>query len=108
MVANSSSHQALSHGIVTRFISFVHSGDPNAVKGVFQWFLLPQVSPAEDLIAPGFPTWPKYSVEKPSSLVFNATEKPNVLNVHIEPDTFREKGFRLFETYPYELDFLNG
>jgi len=34
MVANSSSHRALSHGIVTKFVSFVHSGDPNAVKGV--------------------------------------------------------------------------
>ncbi|KAK0743040.1 Alpha/Beta hydrolase protein [Schizothecium vesticola] len=89
VVANSSAHRALSHGIITTFVSFVHSGDPNAVK------------------APGFPTWPKYSVEKPSNLVFNATEEPDVLNVHVEPDTFREEGFRLFETYPYELDFLN-
>ncbi|KAK0621004.1 neuroligin-4 [Immersiella caudata] len=89
MVANSSSHQALSHGIVTKLVSFVHSGDPDAVK------------------APGFPAWPKYSVKSPSNLVFNATEKPDVLNVHVEPDTFREEGIRLFETYPYQLDHLS-
>ena len=65
------------------------------------------VPPADDLLAPGFPTWPAYSVEKPSNLVFNATKSPDVLNVHVEPDTFREKGFRLFETYPYQLDFPN-
>ncbi|KAK4450500.1 lipase 4 [Podospora aff. communis PSN243] len=89
VVANSSSHRALSYGIMTKLVSFVHSGDPNVVK------------------APGFPTWPKYNIKEPTNLVLNATEKPDILNVHVEPDTFRKEGFRLFEMYPYELDLTS-
>lgn len=63
--------------------------------------------PTDDLLpVPGFPTWPEYSVKEPVNLVFNATEMPDLLNVHVEPDTFREEGFRLFEAYPHELDYI--
>ncbi|KAK5652277.1 hypothetical protein OQA88_10625 [Cercophora sp. LCS_1] len=86
VVANSSSHRALAHGISSKLVAFVHSGDPNIIQ------------------APGFPAWPRYSVEKPANLVFNATAEPDALNVHVESDTYRQEAFSLFEGYPYELD----
>jgi hypothetical protein len=48
------------------------------------------------------PTWPLYSLEKPSNTVFNATDSG--LNMHIEPDTWREEGMALFAKYPTEFD----
>jgi hypothetical protein len=46
-------------------------------------------------IVPDVPAWPKYSVDGPSSLVLNATIVPNVLNIHVEANTWREGGMAL-------------
>ncbi|KAK4245491.1 lipase 4 [Corynascus novoguineensis] len=89
-VAKSSSHLALSHAISAMLIAYVYTGDPNSV------------------LIPNVPTWPKYSVDKPSNLVLNATEVPDVLNIHIEPDTWREEGMALWAKYPLELDLAMG
>jgi hypothetical protein len=56
----------------------------------------------------GVPTWPKYSVDEPVNLVLNATEVPDQLNVHVEPDTWREEGMALWAKYPEELDLYVG
>jgi hypothetical protein len=54
------------------------------------------------------PTWPKYSVDEPVNLVLNATAVPDQLNVHVEPDTWREEGMALWAKYPEELDLYIG
>ncbi|KAH6847818.1 Alpha/Beta hydrolase protein [Chaetomium sp. MPI-CAGE-AT-0009] len=89
-VPDSSAHRALSEAISTRLIAYVYSGDPNFVE------------------VPGVPAWPKYSVENPSNLVLNATEVPDELNIHVEPDTWRQEGMALWAEYPLELDIYRG
>lgn len=59
------------------------------------------------IIVAGFPKWPKYSLKSPTNIVFNATETPDVLNVHVEPDTWREEGMALWPKYAMELDLLS-
>ncbi|KAL2159330.1 hypothetical protein VTH06DRAFT_2333 [Thermothelomyces fergusii] len=89
-VANSSSHVALSHAISAMLIAYIYTGDPNAAH------------------VPGVPVWPKYTVDNPSNLVLNATETPDVLNIHVEPDTWREEGMALWAEHPLELDLALG
>lgn len=48
-----------------------------------------------------FPEWPVYSVEEPVNMVLNATL--DALNVHVEPDTWREEGMALWDKYEIEL-----
>lgn len=52
----------------------------------------------------GVPEWPKYTVDNPTNMVLNATEAPDRLNVHVEPDTWRAEGMALWTQYPLELD----
>ncbi|GAB1318454.1 Carboxylic ester hydrolase [Madurella fahalii] len=89
-VANSTSHLALSHGISARLIAYVYNGNPNSIH------------------VPKMPAWPKYNLKRPSNLVLNATEVPDMLNVHVEPDTWREEGMALWAKYPLELDMFSG
>ncbi|KAK3293163.1 Alpha/Beta hydrolase protein [Chaetomium fimeti] len=91
-VPDSEAHRALAEVISTRVIAYVYSGDPNFVEGT----------------VPNVPAWPKYSVENPSNLVLNATQVPDKLNIHIEPDTWREEGMALWAEYPLELDLFIG
>lgn len=60
------------------------------------------------VIDPDVPAWPKYTVENPSNLVLNATAVPDKLNVHVEPDTWRQEGMALWAKYPLELDIFIG
>jgi hypothetical protein len=41
-------------------------------------------------------------------MVLNATEVPDQLNIHVEPDTWREEGMALWAEYPLELDLAGG
>lgn len=52
------------------------------------------------------PKWPKYTVEEPANMVFNATAEPDRLHNHVEPDTWRPDGMALWAKYPLELDFV--
>ncbi|KAL2174099.1 Alpha/Beta hydrolase protein [Thermothelomyces heterothallicus CBS 202.75] len=88
-VANSSSHLALSHAISAMLISYFYMGDSN-----LSW----ACQSGQSII----------SVEKPSNLVFNATETPDVLNKHDEPDIWREEGMTLWAEHPLELDLAIG
>ena len=54
-------------------------------------------------LAKDFPDWPVYSGEEPVNLVLNATD--DALNVHVEPDTWRQEGMALWDTYGIELQF---
>ncbi|KAK4204589.1 Alpha/Beta hydrolase protein [Triangularia verruculosa] len=83
----SRAHLQLSHGIAAKLIGYIYTGDPNAIS------------------VPGFPTWPKYDVRKPTNLVLNATEHPDRLNVHVEPDTWRKEGMAVWPSNPFELDY---
>jgi hypothetical protein len=47
-----------------------------------------------------------YSVENPSNMVFNATAVPDLLNIRIEPDTWRKEGMALWGKYVLELDIM--
>ncbi|KAK4157746.1 hypothetical protein C8A00DRAFT_29283 [Chaetomidium leptoderma] len=88
VAANSSAHLELSHQIPAQLIAYVYAGDPNAVK-------------LKDM-----PVWPKYTLEKPVNMVWNATNEPDQLNNHIEADTWREEGMTIWAEYPLELDFI--
>ncbi|KAK4641587.1 hypothetical protein QC761_500510 [Podospora bellae-mahoneyi] len=83
----SEAHLQLSQGIAAKLIAYIYTGNPNAVS------------------VPGFPVWPKYDVKKPTNMVFNATEHPDRLNVHIEPDTWRKEGMAIWPSHPIELDY---
>ncbi|KAH6623094.1 Alpha/Beta hydrolase protein [Chaetomium tenue] len=90
-VAEGGAHRRLMEVVSTRVIAFVYSGgDPNLVED------------------PDVPAWPKYTVENPSNLVLNATAIPDKLNVHVEPDTWRQEGMALWAKYPLELDLFVG
>ncbi|EAQ83708.1 hypothetical protein CHGG_10112 [Chaetomium globosum CBS 148.51] len=89
-VAEGEAHRRLMELVSTRVIAFVYGGDPNLVDD------------------PDVPAWPKYTVENPSNLVLNATAVPDKLNVHVEPDTWRQEGMALWAKYPLELDIFIG
>ncbi|KAI9147654.1 Lipase 2 [Paramyrothecium foliicola] len=88
-IVNVSSHRDLARGITAGLGSFIVAGDPNRFK------------------VPYFPKWPAYSLDKPVNMVYNATEADNKLNVHIEADTWRQKGMSLWSRYPFELQYLS-
>jgi hypothetical protein len=52
------------------------------------------------------PTWPKYTVEMPVNMVWNATTVLDRINNHVEADTWREEGMALWGRFPLELDFV--
>ena len=57
-------------------------------------------------IVPDVPTWPLYTTDNPSNIVFNATG--DTLDVHIEPDTWREKGMAIWAERPLEFDLAGS
>ncbi|KAK3986188.1 lipase 4 [Cladorrhinum sp. PSN332] len=89
VIEASEAHRRLREGMSRMLIAFVFGGDPN--KGRVR----------------GFPEWPRYSVDNPRNIVFNATAEPDALNVHLEKDTWRKEGMALWWTYPLELDFAS-
>ncbi|KAK4161401.1 lipase 4 [Cladorrhinum sp. PSN259] len=86
VIESSAAHRRLREGMSSMLIAYVYDGDPN--KGRVK----------------EFPEWPKYSAKNPRNIVFNATATPDVLNVHLEKDTWREEEMALWWTYPMELD----
>lgn len=82
-VLNVSSHIAVSHAMVSKWIAFAHSGDPNGIS------------------LPGVPRWPSYD-HSASNMVFNATADGG-LHIHIEPDTYRAKAIEFWNAHPDEL-----
>ncbi|KAK3360620.1 Alpha/Beta hydrolase protein [Lasiosphaeria hispida] len=88
VAANSSAHLALSHQIPAKLIAYVYAGNPNAIE------------------ARNVPIWPKYTLEKPVNMVWNATQEPDTVNNHIESDTWREEGMALWPKYALELDMI--
>ena len=98
-VADIPAHRELSNAMRARLISFVHSGDPNNVKGecpVSVGVDMPELTIPDKNI----PNWPLYSVKDPKNMVWNAT---NTLNVRLEPDTWRKEGMELWVKNPTEL-----
>ncbi|KAK4220588.1 lipase 4 [Podospora fimiseda] len=89
VIESSEGHRRLREGMSRMLIGFIYGGDPNIGR------------------VKGFPEWPKYSVENPRNIVFNATAEPDRLNVHLEKDDWREEAMALWWTYPLELDLAS-
>lgn len=82
-VKNVSTHVALSHAIVSKWISFAYTGgDPNAVA------------------IQGVPKWPDYGTSA-ENMVFNATDAN--FNVHVELDTYRAERTTFMNAHSLEL-----
>ena len=84
-VLNVSSYIAVSHAIVSKWVSFAHSGDPNAV------------------VLDGVPEWPSYDLSA-SNMVFNATADGG-LYIHVEDDTYRAEGIKFINSHLGELEY---
>lgn len=80
-------HIQLSHVMTSKWVSFVHSMDPNSH----------QVSHA--------PHWPSYGLLA-SNYVFNATDK--TLNVHVEADAYRAAGIGIWNKHILEADYAEN
>ncbi|CAK4000325.1 Hypothetical predicted protein [Lecanosticta acicola] len=75
-------HEGLSRVMASRYISFVHGLDPNAVA-------LPSVV-----------SWPRYN-DKQVNYVFNVSPEDHI-DIHLEPDTYRERGIGIWMTHAFE------
>ena len=84
-VLNVSSHIAVSHAMVSKWVSFAHSGDPNAV------------------VLDSVPEWPSYDLSA-SNMVFNATADGG-LYIHVEDDTYRAEGINFINSHLGELEY---
>lgn len=82
-VLNVSSHVKVSYAMVSKWISFVHSGDPNGFKLDY------------------VPDWPSYG-QSASNMVFNATADGG-LYIHVEEDTYRKAQTDFINSRPFEF-----